>query len=241
MSRPQGFAPEAALEGMGLPQGGWGEGGTAAGVAGPGAPGAQQNWQLGAQERGFSSLWQLCPSGDTAWRWHSCSDHGDPGNSGYKGAVVTGDTVLLGLFLASGSSAPVRIQHGGGTAARIVRTLGAPSVQGPQLSQPRELWPSQGVFLVSGSCSQSASVAGPSLLLPAPSPVKAVTGQPLSGAFHCPGLTCGDREATAMAPPPVSDSAGSPCLHGCPGFLHRHFPLPPPPSRPLGLLPAVNS
>lgn len=114
---------------------------------------------------------------------------------------------------------------------------GAPSVQGPQLSQPRELWPSQGVILTSGSCSQSASVAGPSLLLPAPSPVKAVTGQPVSGAFHCPGLTCGDREATAMAPPPVSDSAGSPCLHGCPGFLHRHFPLPPPPSRPLGLLP----
>ena len=218
--------------------GGRGEGGTAAGVAGPGAPGAQQNWQLGPQERGFSSLWQLCLSGDTAWRWHSCSDHGDPGNAGYKGAVVTGDTVLLGLFLASGSSsAPVRIQHGGGTAAGIVRTLGAPSVQGPQLSQPRELWPSQGVILTSGSCSQSASVADPSLVLPAPSPVKAVTGQPLSGAFHCPGLTCGDREATAMAPPPVSDSAGSPCLHGYPGFLHRHFLLPPPPSSPLGLLP----
>ena len=109
---------------MGLPQGGRGEAGTAAGVAGPGAPGAQQNWQLGPQERGFSSLWQLCLSGDTAWRWHSCSDHWDPGNAEYKGAVVTGDTVLLGLFLASGSSsAPVRIQHGGGTAARIVRTL----------------------------------------------------------------------------------------------------------------------
>ena len=75
----------------------------------------------------------------------------------------------------------------------------------------------------------------------APSPVKAGKGQPLFGVFHCPGLTCGDREATAMAPWPVCDSSGPPCLHGCPGFLHRHFPLPPPPSHPLWRLPAVDS
>ena len=41
-----------------------------------------------------------------------------------------GDTVLLGCFsLASGSSGPVRIEHGGGAAAWITGTLVAPSVQ----------------------------------------------------------------------------------------------------------------
>ena len=162
-----------------------------------------------------------------------------PGAPGAQGNWRLG--LRKGLFLASGSSAPVGIQRGGDTAACIMGTLGAPSVQGPQLSQLRELWFSQGLALASGSCSQSASVAGPSLLLLAPSPVKAVTGQPLSGVFHCPGLTCGDREAIAMAPWPVCDSSGPPCLHGCPGFLHRHFPLPPPPSHPLWRLPAVNN
>ena len=75
---PRGFAAEAALEGVGLPQAGWGTGGAAAGEAGPGAPGAQGNWSLGPRK---------------------------------------------GLFLASGSSAPVGIQGGGGSAARITRTL----------------------------------------------------------------------------------------------------------------------
>lgn len=81
----------------------------------------------------------------------------------------------------------------------------------------------QPVVLASGSCGQSASGAGPSLL-PAPSPVKAVTGQPLSGAFPSPGLTRGDRGATAMAPPPVSDSAGRPAplaaRVSCSGLSH---------------------
>ena len=36
-----------------------------------------------------------------------------------------------------------------------------------------------------------------------------------------------------MAPPPRHDSAVSPCFHGCPAFLHRHFPPLPPPSHPL--------
>ena len=60
-------------------------------------------------------------------------DHGDPGNASYAGvpaALVTGDMVLLGLFLACGSSASVRIGRGGGTAIWVVGTLKAPSVQG---------------------------------------------------------------------------------------------------------------
>ena len=37
----------------------------------------------------------------------------------------------------------------------------------------------------------------------------------------------------AMAPTPTCDSALSPCFHGCPAFLHRHFPSQSPPSHPL--------
>ena len=44
-----------------------------------------------------------------------------------------------------------------------------------------------------------------------------------------------------MAPPPMCDSAVSPCFHGCPGFFHRHFPPQSPPSHPLHPSSAVNS
>ena len=47
-------------------------------------------------------------------------------------------------------------------------------------------------------------------------------------------LACGEREALVMAPPPMHDSAVSPCFHGCLAFLHRHFPPQSPPSHPLG-------
>ena len=50
--------------------------------------------------------------------------HGDPGNARYAGvpaAIVTGGMVLVKLFLASGSSTPVRIEHVGGTAACLDR------------------------------------------------------------------------------------------------------------------------
>ena len=81
--------------------------------------------------------------------------------------------MLLELFLASGCFASVRIEHGGGTAAWILRTLVVPSlylgdrdgaksvcilgtlavlsVQGHQLHQPQELWPYQRIFLASDS------------------------------------------------------------------------------------------
>ena len=38
-----------------------------------------------------------------------------------------------------------------------------------------------------------------------------------------------------MAPPPMRDSALSPCFHGCLAFLHRHLPPQSPPSHPLNL------
>ena len=48
-------------------------------------------------------------------------------------------------------------------------------------------------------------------------------------------LVCGDRKAMVMAPPPMCDSAVSPCFHGCLAFLHRHFPSQSPPLPPLNL------
>ena len=60
-------------------------------------------------------------------------DHRDPGNAGYAGAlmsIVTGDMVLLGLFLPCGSSASVRIGRGGGIDTWAVGILEAPNVQG---------------------------------------------------------------------------------------------------------------
>ena len=63
-------------------------------------------------------------------------DHRDPGSARYSGvpaAIVTRGMEPLGFFLASDSSDPVRIEHGGGIAAWILGTLGVPSVRGHQL------------------------------------------------------------------------------------------------------------
>ena len=54
-------------------------------------------------------------------------------------SIVTGGMVLLAFFLASGSFAIVRIKHGGSTAAWIMGSLAAPSVQGHQLLELQEL------------------------------------------------------------------------------------------------------
>ena len=48
-----------------------------------------------------------------------------------------------------------------------------------------------------------------------------------------PMLACGEREAMLMAPPPMHDSAVSPCFHGFLAFFHRHFPPQSPPSHPF--------
>ena len=54
-------------------------------------------------------------------------------------------------------------------------------------------------------------------------------------------LACGGREAMVMTPPTMHDSAVSPCFHGCPAILHRHFPPQSSPHIPLIHLFAVNS
>jgi len=61
--------------------------------------------------------------------------------------------------------------------------------------------------------------------------VRRLMGQPLY--FQLPMLACGEREAMVMATPHTHDSALLPCFHGCPAFLHRHFPSQSPPSHPL--------
>ena len=72
--------------------------------------------------------------------------------------------------------------------------------------------------------------------------VRHVMGQPLYCSAADAGV-CGEREAMVMAPPPMRDSAVSPCFHGCLAFLHRHFPPQSPPSHPLDpiCLSTVNS
>ena len=46
-------------------------------------------------------------------------------------------------------------------------------------------------------------------------------------------LSCWEREAMVMVPPPMGDSAVLACFHGCLALLHRHFPPRSPPSHPL--------
>ena len=56
--------------------------------------------------RNFSSLWQLCPSENWAWRWCSCLDRRDPGKAkraGIPTASATGAMTLFEYFLTSGN------------------------------------------------------------------------------------------------------------------------------------------
>ena len=56
------------------------------------------------------------------------------------------NTRLFFFFFASGSSAPVRVEHEGGTAAWLAGTLAEPSVQGHKLPPWQELCPYQSLF-----------------------------------------------------------------------------------------------
>ena len=64
-------------------------------------------------------------------------------------------------------------------------------------------------------------------------------GQPL----YCSAVDAGNvgRDAMLMAPHPKGDSAVSPCFHGCPAFLHKHFHHSLLPHIPSICLSAVNS
>ena len=69
------------------------------------------------------------------WMWHSSLDCRDPGSTRYTGepeAKKVGDRKIwcsYGIFLASGSSAPVGIKCGGGTVALIMGTLAMPVME----------------------------------------------------------------------------------------------------------------
>ena len=64
---------------------------------------------------------------------------------------MTEVTLRARLFFACGSSALVRVEYEGGTAARLAGTLVVPRVQGHGLPPLQELWPYQSLFLASGS------------------------------------------------------------------------------------------
>ena len=66
-------------------------------------------------------------------------------------------------FPACGSSAPVRVEREGSTAAWLTGTLAAPSVQGHRLPLPQELWPFQSFFELLVAGNQKASLTGLSL------------------------------------------------------------------------------
>ena len=70
-------------------------------------------------------------------------DHRDTGSVRYIGKPVVrgaGEVVLLGFFLASGSSVPVGIKHGGGMVAWIMGTLAMPGTQGWEQLLSQEIW-----------------------------------------------------------------------------------------------------
>ena len=84
------------------------------------------------------------------------------------------------FFFAGGSSAPVRVEREGGTAAWLVGTLAVPSVQGLGLLLLQELWPYQTFF--NASCSwRSEGLFGQSFSIFLP--IQALGGLPCLGSF----------------------------------------------------------
>ena len=80
----------------------------------------------------------VCPSEDWVWRWCGYLDQ-RPWKHQVWGGAGAGDTALLGFFLASGNSAPVRTRYGGGSAGCIVGNLEVPGVQGSRWPWAHEI------------------------------------------------------------------------------------------------------
>ena len=75
---------------------------------------------------------------------------GKPQSTGLQGVrcdQIDPEHINIRLFFACGSSAPVRVEHGGGTATWLAGTLVVPSVQGHGLPPLQELWLYQSLFL----------------------------------------------------------------------------------------------
>ena len=158
-------------------------------------------------------------------------------------------------FFACGSSAPLRVDREGGTAAWVTGTMAVPSVQG--LPQLQELWPYQSLF----SSFRQLVIRRPLwLVFHCSSKHSGTYRAPLPGVLVCfsahqahrgssPGwgptlvlhircmmdqsLYCsaadtgvqGERETMVMAPPSMHDSAVLPCFHGCLAFPPQVFPI----------------
>ena len=161
MGRPLGFAPEAALEDLGLPL--WGPGVEVVQLLG-----LQGFWQhkvlkgLGGQgSRKYSALegygnqyWPICSS-ILAWRIPL------PDKEAWQATVysiVKSKTQLkwpcvhrCKTYFACGSSAPVRVECEGGTAAWLAGTLAVPSMPGHRLPPLQELCPIRVFFLATCS------------------------------------------------------------------------------------------
>ena len=103
------------------------------------------------------------------WRWCNCLDFRDLGSPRYAGEPVARgvrDVVLLGFFLASGSSALVGIKYGGDTAAWITGTLAMPGMQGSWRPLLQEIWHYSGCFSVRIElCTTAAWIMG-TLVMP---------------------------------------------------------------------------
>ena len=94
----------------------------------------------------------VCPNEAQVWRWHSCLVHRGSGSTRYSGESVArsaGNMVLLGFFVASGSSFPVGIKCECGGVAWI---SGIPAVPGTQGGKWLLSWDMAliGLFLASG-------------------------------------------------------------------------------------------
>ena len=96
----------------------------------------------------------------------SIRDLGSPRYAGEPVARGVRDVVLLGFFLASGSSAVVGIKYGGDTAAWITGTLAMPGMQGSWRPLLQEIWHYSGCFSVRIElCTTAAWIMG-TLVMP---------------------------------------------------------------------------
>ena len=151
MGRPLGFAPEAALQDLGLPH--EGQGWRCCSCLGHRRCGSSRysgGWQLEQREMQCSRrVWQLVLANTLQY---PCLENPCPWQATIFRAAesdTTEETLCAQAqnFFAGGSSAPGRAEREGGAAAWLAGTLAAPSVQGHGQPPPQELRPDQSILL----------------------------------------------------------------------------------------------
>ena len=154
MGHSLGFAPEAALEDLGLPL--WGPGVEVVQLLG-----SQGFWQpqvlRGVGGWGSRKYSALEGYGDqlVSKLQYSCLENPLPDREAWQPTVYRvakssswpkWHCTHRRRLLACSSSLPVRVECEGGMVSWLVRTLAAPSVQAHGLLPVQELWPCQGLF-----------------------------------------------------------------------------------------------